>query len=199
MLTWARTGHGVHKPPFQGQLAFSCEDCLPSLPDAPPAHVTGQAKPFPSTAGTSIWLRPRVLRAGILAIVHPDRCLSLPSVKAPRRSSSSVWQPLAITLSGSVSVGLTINPENGRIRSTLSGSQDHQRLFLAESCPGGDALPCKNPLEAPTPSLPLAPVPECWPLRTRRELGGHRSTPLPCGSGLMRAGQPPGTCKETDL
>lgn len=149
MLTWARTGHGVHKPPFQGQLAFSCEDCLPSLPDAPPAHVTGQAKPFPSTAGTSIWLRPWVLRAGILAIVHPDRCLSLPSVKAPRRSSSSVWQPLAITLSGSVSVGLTVNPENGRIRSTLSGSQDHQRLFLAESCLGGGCPALQEPFGGP--------------------------------------------------
>ncbi|KAK2491710.1 hypothetical protein MC885_016736 [Smutsia gigantea] len=42
--------------------------------NASPAHaVTGQAKPFPSTAETSIWLRRRVLRAGILAIVRNIR------------------------------------------------------------------------------------------------------------------------------
>lgn len=122
-------GHLVQKSPFQRPLAFPWAICLAFPPDARLAH-SRLAEQFHLTADAHLLLltdtglaaATGMLRGGVHAVVHSD---------------SSPVLCGALPLSGSVPVGLALNPKTGSVHTPPSDDpQARQQLSPPESCPG---------------------------------------------------------------
>lgn len=150
-LALAGIGHLVQKSPFQRHLTSSCEICLP----VPPRCLSGSrcqqaAKRLHSTAEAQVCAfsvvpglaeAAGVQRAGIQAGVL-TAARSCPSAKPSRRSSVSVSQPLAVPLSGSVSMGLTLSPEKGHVHTPPSDGPQAPSAVVPSGVLPGEMKPC---------------------------------------------------------
>lgn len=116
-LELAGMGHWLLKPPFQRHLTFSCEICLAFPSRCPSSSCHQQAGKAISTSGRGTWplllTGTRLAKAtgklgdGVQAAIHSDSCQS--SGGPSRRGSFSPG--LAVPLSRSVAVALTLNPQ----------------------------------------------------------------------------------------